>query len=60
MYVVQEKKLKDHEDLTLRININPWAVSTGVRRMGNGGPHKDKRRSTKTAQRIKFKKELDY
>lgn len=60
MYVPTPKKLKDHEDLTLRLTVNPWEVSTGHRRFGKQGPHKDKRRQTKTTQRIKFRRSLDY
>jgi hypothetical protein len=58
MYVVHEKQDRKYKLDT--ITVNPWEASTGHRRFAaKAGPHKDKRRLTKTSQRIKFRKELD-
>jgi hypothetical protein len=57
MYTVTAPKKEENK---IYITVNPWEVSTGHRRFGKQGPHKDKRRTSKTQARIKFKRELDY
>lgn len=59
MYTVHEKK-KDNMILVIDIDQTKIAQGHGYMQMPKSQYFKDKRKSTKTTQRIQFKKDLSY